>query len=96
MTHEIAKIGKRGTMVIPVTLRRLFGLHEGDQIIAEDHGDGILLRPVVMVPIEKYSKKRKAEFLLSNALTKADYRKACLKVKALGLDPKKIKHVKPH
>jgi AbrB family looped-hinge helix DNA binding protein len=95
MSHEIAKIGKRGTMVIPATLRRLFDLHEGDTMIAEDHGDGILLRPAVMVPIEKYSKKRKAGFLLSNAISKIDYQNACKQVKALGLDPKKIKHIPP-
>jgi AbrB family looped-hinge helix DNA binding protein len=93
MIHETAKMGKRGTMVIPAVLRRIFDLHEGDMVIIEAHEEGILLKPAVMLPIEKYSKERKAEFLLSNATTKTDYQEARKQVKALGLDPDKIKHL---
>ena len=40
---------------------------------AEAREDGILIRPAVIVPIERYSPERKAEFLLSTATTVADY-----------------------
>ncbi len=44
------KIGKRGTFVIPIALRRRFGLMEGDHIILEDRAIGILIRPAKLVP----------------------------------------------
>lgn len=44
--------------------------------------------------VEKYTRERKAEFLLSNATTKADYRKTRQAVRKLGLDPDKISQVK--
>ncbi len=47
------------------------------------------------VRVERYTPKRKAEFLLSNAVTKADYRKARELVRKLGLDPDKILHRRP-
>jgi AbrB family looped-hinge helix DNA binding protein len=44
------KIGKRGTFVIPIALRRRFGLMDGDHIILEDRAIGILIRPAKLVP----------------------------------------------
>jgi AbrB family looped-hinge helix DNA binding protein len=95
MKTEVVTVGKRGTIVIPASLRRRFGVHEGDLLITKDHGDGILITPAVAVPIEKYSLKRKAEFILSNATDLKDYEKAREEVRKLGLDPDTIKHHKP-
>jgi len=95
MRKEVTKIGKRGTIVIPITFRQKMHLQEGDLLIAEDHGDGILLKPAVALPIEKYSLKRKAEFLLSNAVNASDYKAARKEVKAMGIDPDDIPHHKP-
>jgi hypothetical protein len=39
---------------------------------------------------------RKAEFLLNNAATKAEYEIARREVKALGLDPDAVPHVAPN
>jgi AbrB family looped-hinge helix DNA binding protein len=93
--QEVAKIGKRGTIVIPAALRRRYGLDEGATVIIEDRDDGVSLRPAVVLPVERYSPERKAEFLLNNAVTKADYRWAVQEVRRMGLDPKKIAHEKP-
>jgi AbrB family looped-hinge helix DNA binding protein len=90
----VAKIGKRGTVVLPSRLRARFGFHEGDLIIAEDHGDGILIRPAIALPLELYTNERKAEFLLSNAVSEQDYQEARKAVKEMGLDPDKITHYK--
>ena len=50
-THpETSKVGKRGTLVIPATLRQRFGLKEGSLVIAEATPEGILLRPAIAVP----------------------------------------------
>jgi AbrB family looped-hinge helix DNA binding protein len=92
---ESAKVGKRGAIVIPAKLRRRFGLEEGSFVTAEAREEGILLRPAVIVPIERYSHERKAEFLLSNAIDAADYRRARAAVKKLGLNPDDILHRRP-
>jgi len=92
---DSARVGKRGTIVVPAKLRRRYGLQEGSFVTAEARDDGILLRPAVIVPVEKYSPERKAEFLLNNAITVADYRRARRQVKKLGLDPDSIHHRRP-
>jgi AbrB family looped-hinge helix DNA binding protein len=89
------KIGKRGTVVIPAGLRRKYGFEEGSVVIAEAREEGVLLRPVVTLPLEIYTSERKAEFLLNNAVTPKDYAWAIKEVRRMGLDPKKIPHEKP-
>lgn len=96
MKTEVITVGKRGTIVIPSSLRKRFGVHEGDLLITEDHGDGILITPAIALPIERYSPQRKAEFILSNAIDQNDYEKACEEVRKLGIDPETVKHHKPH
>ena len=46
------------------------------------------------LPIERYSRERKAQFLLSNAVNAKDYARAVEAVRAMGLDPEKIPHPK--
>ncbi|MBZ5703931.1 MAG: AbrB/MazE/SpoVT family DNA-binding domain-containing protein [Acidobacteriia bacterium] len=92
---ESAKVGKRGAIVVPARLRKRFGLEEGSIVIAEEKEDGILIRPAVVVPVERYSPERKAEFLLSTATSEADYRSARKAVRKLGLDPDSIPHPRP-
>ncbi len=95
MFSETAKIGISGVFVIPEELRLRFGLEEGSLVIAEEHEDGILLRPVIAIPIELYSNERTAEFLLTNAVDTVDYEKARKEVVAMGMDPELIPHRKP-
>jgi len=49
----------------------------------------------MVVPVERYNPGRKAEFLLSNAVDEADYRKARKEVRKLGLNPDSIPHRRP-
>jgi len=76
-------------------LRKRFGIEEGSLVVAEEKEDGILIRPAVIVPVERYTPERKAEFLLSNAVDANDYRRARKEVRELGLDPDSIRHVRP-
>ena len=92
---DSARVGKRGAIIVPARLRKRFGIEEGSIVIAEEQEDGILIRPAVVVPVERYSPDRKAEFLLSNATSDADYRKAKIAVRKLGLDPERIPHCRP-
>jgi AbrB family looped-hinge helix DNA binding protein len=95
MKTEVVTVGKRGAIVIPSSLRKRFGVHEGDLLITQDHGDGILITPAIVLPIEQYSPQRKAELILSNATDQNDYERACKEVRKLGLDPNTIRHHKP-
>ncbi len=95
MISEASRVGKRGTVVIPATLRRRFGIEEGALVIAEEREEGVLIRPAVVMPVEMYTPERRAEFLLSNAVDEADYARAQEEVRKLGLDPDIIPHTKP-
>lgn len=95
MSLTTAKMGKRGTVVIPAEFRRRFGLEEGTLLLVEAGEQGVVLRPAMAVPVEIYSTRRKAEFLLENAVDDADYARAVDEVRALGLDPADIPHGKP-
>src|SRR2546427_293655 len=92
---ETGRMGKRGTLVIPVALRRLFALDEGTLVIAEARPDGILIRPAVAVATETYTPERKAVFLLENAADAEDYAEAVKSVRRIGFDPNRIAHGRP-
>jgi len=95
MDIEATKVGKRGTVVIPAGLRRKYGLEEGALIIAEGREEGVLLRPVMTLPLEIYTPERKAEFLLNNAITSKDYSWALKQIRKMGINPETIRHKKP-
>jgi AbrB family looped-hinge helix DNA binding protein len=95
MELETTKIGKRGTVVIPAELRRRYGFEEGSLVVAEGRAEGVLLRPVVALPLEIYTPERKAEFLLNNAITPEDYSWAVKEARKMGVDPETIPHEKP-
>jgi AbrB family looped-hinge helix DNA binding protein len=92
---QSAKVGKRGAIIVPANLRKRFGIEEGTIVTAEEKDDGILIRPAVVIPVERYSPERRAEFLLSNAVDETDYRKARTAVRKMGLNPDFISHRKP-
>lgn len=93
---ETSRVGKRGTVVVPVKLRKRFGLKEGDLLVTEEREDGILLRPAVAVPVEIYTPERKAEFLLNSAITQEEYDEVYKAVQEMGLDPQKIPNTDPN
>ena len=70
---DAVKVGKRGAVIVPAKLRKRYGIEEGSLVTAEAVEDGVLLRPAVVLPVERYSPERKAEFLLSTATTDADF-----------------------
>jgi len=92
---EAVKVGKRGTIIVPAKLRKRFGIEEGTLVMTEAREDGVLIRPAVVVPVERYTSERKAEFLLSTATTQRDYQRARKEVKKLGVDPDAIPHRRP-
>jgi AbrB family looped-hinge helix DNA binding protein len=95
MSFTVTTSGKRGTIVIPAPLRKKFGMEEGSLLIIEALDEGLLIKPAMALPIETYSPERKAEFLLTNAISQEEYDEACGTVKAMKLNPGKIKHSSP-
>jgi AbrB family looped-hinge helix DNA binding protein len=95
MPQSTSRVGKRGTVVIPAALRQRFGIEEGTLMIAEESEEGILIRPAVAVPLESYTPKRRAGFLLSNAVDEETYARAEEEVRKMGLDPAAIPHRRP-
>ena len=93
---ETSRVGKRGAIVVPARLRRKFGIREGGLVVAEEHPEGILIRPAVALQVEIYSPERKAEFLLSNASDENDYKAALVEARKLGVNPDAVPDVKPH
>lgn len=92
---ETAKVGKRGTVVIPAKLRKKFGIEEGSSVLVVESPDGVIIRPAVTVPVEVWGPERKAAFLLENAVDRSDYDWARREVRRLGLDPDAISHGRP-
>ncbi|HXV59791.1 MAG TPA: AbrB/MazE/SpoVT family DNA-binding domain-containing protein [Vicinamibacteria bacterium] len=92
---EVTRVGKRGTIVIPAPLRKRYGLEEGKAVLVEAIAEGLLLRPAVTLPVEMYSKERRAAFLLENAIDREDYERACEEVRKMGLDPDTVPHERP-
>lgn len=95
MASETARIGKRGTVVIPERLRQRFGLEEGSLVLLEEGPAGVTIRPAAAPPIEIYTPERKAEFLLNNAVDEEDYASAVEEVRRMGLNPDEIPHLRP-
>ena len=70
-------INERGVITIPAAFRQRFGLRAQDELILEETGQGMLLRPALSVPIEIYTEDRIAGFASDEAavgdhLTKAE------------------------
>lgn len=95
MHVQTIKVGRRGTVVIPAGIRRSYGFEQGSLVIIEARSEGVLLRPVVTLPVEIYTPERKAEFLLNNTITLEDYAAAVKEVRRMGIDPETIPHKKP-
>jgi AbrB family looped-hinge helix DNA binding protein len=92
---EVTRMGKRGTVVIPAPLRKRYGLEEGREVLVVETAEGLLLRPAVTLPIEIYSKERRAALLLENTVDREDYARAREEVRKMGLDPDAVPHERP-
>lgn len=96
MGSQITRLDKDGTVQLPASMRDRYGIKAGDLLVAEDSSEGILIRRASNnLEPEIYTPERKAEFLLSNAVTAREYAWAIEEVKRMGLDPEKIPHCKP-
>ena len=61
------KLNERGTLTLPKRLREKYAMDGDSTVIVEDAGDGILVRPAEVVPVEIYSEARLTEFAKGDA-----------------------------
>jgi bifunctional DNA-binding transcriptional regulator/antitoxin component of YhaV-PrlF toxin-antitoxin module len=87
-------IGQSGDVPLPPSIRERAGISAGTAVTLEARDGMIIVRTSDFDP-EIYTARRKAEFLLSNAIDGADYLLACEEVRKMGLDPDQIAHVRP-
>ena len=45
-------IGRRGTIVLPSSVRKRYGLQDGSLFISEEREDGVLIRPAMATPLD--------------------------------------------
>jgi AbrB family looped-hinge helix DNA binding protein len=95
MRSETVTLGSRGTLVVPQSIRKALGLNDGALLIVEVRDGAIVARPAIAVPVERYTKERQAEFLLSDAIDEASYANARKLVQHMGLNPDRIPHERP-
>jgi bifunctional DNA-binding transcriptional regulator/antitoxin component of YhaV-PrlF toxin-antitoxin module len=71
---KVININNRGTLTLPMEMRRRLGVKSNAQVVAEETDDGILLRAGATFPVEVYSEKRLAEFRRNNEESLANFR----------------------
>ncbi|MEO6911264.1 MAG: AbrB/MazE/SpoVT family DNA-binding domain-containing protein [Edaphobacter sp.] len=87
------KMGKRGTIVLPIKFRKQLGIEDGSILITEASNGEIRIRPAVAVEVEVYTPERRAELLLNNATTREEWDEIAADVRSWGLDPRNIPYV---
>lgn len=59
---NMIQVNERGTLTLPMQMRKPLGLAKGGILLAEVSQQGVLLKPSVAFPVEMYSDARIAEF----------------------------------
>jgi AbrB family looped-hinge helix DNA binding protein len=52
-------VGRRGTIVLPSSVRKRYGLNDGSLFISEQRDDGVLIRPAIATPLDLEEVRRK-------------------------------------
>ncbi len=58
--QKVVKMTRRGQTTIPIEFRKRHRIQEGDQLVIEDRGDALLVRPVRRLEDEAGSLSKKA------------------------------------
>jgi AbrB family looped-hinge helix DNA binding protein len=70
------QISTRGQITLPADTRRQLGLKPGDTLLVHLEGGRIILDPAVVLPVERYTDERIAEFAKQAAMTPAELEQA--------------------
>lgn len=96
MATTTIKMGKRGTIVLPVKLRKQFGLGDGSLLVTEARDGEIRIRPAFVYEPEVWSPEETAYFILINSMTKEEWDRNLPDVLQMGVDPTQIKGLEPN
>jgi AbrB family looped-hinge helix DNA binding protein len=96
MATTTIKMGKRGTIVLPVKLRKQFGLGDGSLLVTEAKDGEIRIRPAFVYEPEVWSPEETAYFILINSMTKEEWDENLPHVLELGVDPMQVKGLEPN
>jgi AbrB family looped-hinge helix DNA binding protein len=96
MATTTIKMGKRGTIVLPVKLRKQFGLGDGSLLVTEARNGEIRIRPAFVYEPEVWSPEETAYFILINSMTKEEWDRNLPDVLQMGVDPTQIKGLEPN
>lgn len=92
---ETVHVRAKGIIVLPMRIRKKYGIEEGSLLILDETKDGFVLRPAMAIPVQKYTAEQRAEFILNSAIDADDYQRARKVVEQMGLDPDAIDHDEP-
>ena len=83
MEFEIAKIGERGQVVIPQSLRDDMSIHKGDKFMILQRGDMLVLKKLRAPSIEDFEKmlKKTHAHAKKQGLTEKDLQDATTRVR---------------
>ena len=59
---ELAFLSKRGQVTLPRAVREALGLKPGDALLVRVEEGRVILEPALVLPIERYTEERLAEF----------------------------------
>jgi len=82
MPEEITQLSSRGTVTLPASLRKTLGLAEGDVFRVRVEGGAVILAPVILIEIERYTDEREQEFADTAAMSDGALRGASARWKA--------------
>jgi AbrB family looped-hinge helix DNA binding protein len=96
MATTTIKMGKRGTIVLPVKLRKQFGLQDGSLLVTEAKDGEIRIRPAFIYEPEVWSPQRKAYLMLINAMTQEEFDEVSALLREEGIDPTEAPGLDPN
>ena len=70
------QISTRGQITLSADTRKQLGLKPGDTLLVHLEGGRIILDPAVVLPVERYTDERIAEFAKQAAMTPAELEQA--------------------
>ena len=92
---DTIRVGTKGSIVLPMKIRKKYGIDDGSLLILDETKDGLVLRAAMAVPVKMYSPEQRAAFILNSAVDAEDYKDARIVVEKMGLNPDSIEHDRP-
>jgi AbrB family looped-hinge helix DNA binding protein len=62
MRSNVAQLSSRGQITLPAEVRQALGLKAGDTLLIRLEEGRVVLEPALVLPLERYSQERIAEF----------------------------------